>query len=294
MNLIKNKLKIFIRNINHYLKLLKEKELPRKSIFLLDSSVENYNSFMSNSNNNKPLLLLSSNNHKHIKSRIKEINKMFKILGNFYIVFFNHVDRDVYMRQNWSNHPIYRVYKKSSFQQMKSDIFRYCFIYQHGGFWLDSKSTIFFDISELLEEDRETLLIYSKQSIEEDYEFLISPKLLGITQNSYIQNWVFGAKKNSKFLEYLINNISTDYLKYCDKVFENPKNAILNLTGPMKITKLFYQYLNEEVSRKDEFNIVSEINHDFQYISEYGRGFSIFDNVFKKHYGNVINKKIIN
>ncbi len=294
MNSIKNKLKIFIRNINHYLNLLKEKELPRKSIFLLDFSVKNYSRFKSKPNNNKPLLLLSSNNHKHIKSRTKEINKMFKTLSNFYIVFFNHRDRDSYMKQNWSSHPIYKVYKKSSFQQMKSDVFRYCFIYQHGGFWLDSKSTIFFDISELLKVESETLLVHSEQSIEENYEFLINSKLLDTTQNSYIQNWVFGARKNSKFLEYLISNISTDYLNYSDKVFQNPKEAILNLTGPIKITKLFYQYINEEISRKDEFSIVSEVNYDFQYISEYGRGFSLFDNVFKKHYSNVVNKKIIN
>ena len=45
--------------------------------------------------------------------------------------------RDNYLKKNWSGHPIYNVYSNSLFGPMKADIFRYCILYDLGGYYFD-------------------------------------------------------------------------------------------------------------------------------------------------------------
>ena len=67
----------------------------------------------------------------------------------------------------------------------------------------------------------------------------------------------------------------------------------MELTGPFKLTKLFYQYLNKENNRLKEFSIIHESEFKLVYVSDHGRDFKIMDNVFRKHYSNIKNKKIL-
>ena len=60
---------------------------------------------------------------------------------------------------------------------MKSDIFRYCFLYQNGGYWLDFKSSVFFDINNLMNESQDTLLVWSSEKIDVSSDFLSENKL---------------------------------------------------------------------------------------------------------------------
>tara|TARA_Y100000741_G_scaffold356774_1_gene333814 strand:+ start:348 stop:1229 length:882 start_codon:yes stop_codon:yes gene_type:complete len=291
MNQFKNKIKILIRNIKTFCKFFINNEIPKKSIYSSKVKIKTLKDL--NEKSDRPKLILSSNYHRVLNSRFKEFSEMFSILQGFDILFFNHKDRDKYMKRHWEYHPIYDVYKKSAFHQMKSDIFRYCFLYQNGGYWLDFKSSVFFDINNLMNESQETLLVCSSEKIDVSSDFLSENKLLDITKESYINNWVLGSKKNSKFLKELIENISIDYLQYIDKEYEYPKKAILELTGPFKLTKLFYQYLNKENNRLKEFSIIHESEFKLVYVSDHGRDFKIMDNVFRKHYSNIKNKKIL-
>lgn len=291
MNLFKNKIKILIRNIKTFYKFFIKNEIPKKSIHSSKVKIKTLKDL--NIKSDRPKLILSSNYYKVLNSRFKEFSEIFSILKGFDILFFDHKDRDEYMKLNWESHPIYEAYKMSVFHQMKSDIFRYCFLYQNGGYWLDFKSSIFFDINNLMNENQETLLVCSSEKIDVSYDFFSENELLEITNESYINNWVLGSKKNSKFLKELIENISIDYLNYIDIEYEYPKKAILELTGPFKLTQLFYQYLNKENNRLKEFSIVHESEYRFVYASDYGRDFKLMDNIFRKHYSNIKNKKIL-
>lgn len=293
MNFIKNKIKILIRNLRYLLILIKKKEIPKKSIYKIDTKIyKNLNEIKTNSN--KPILLLSSKYHKVTSSRISEFQTMFKLLKGFEILFFNHKARKNYMKKYWSHHEIYKLYKLASFQQMKSDIFRYCFIFDNGGYWLDFKSSVFFNFSTLMQNEQQNLFTYGPTAkIEESFEFLYDRTLLSITEGNILNNWFFGATKNSQFIYYVIENISKEYINYKNIMFEIPKKAILELTGPYRITKLFYNYINQNNDRIKEFYITNENKFEFVYISDFGRDFKLFDNVFFKHYSNVVNKKII-
>lgn len=294
MNFIKNKIKIFIRNLKHFQKLKKTNEIPKKSIYECNVKINKFNFEKNYFVNNQQLLLLSSKYNKVTLSRLQEFNRMFEHLQGFDIYFFNHKDRNKYMRKYWYHHKIYNLYKSATFHQMKSDIFRYCFIYDNGGYWLDFKSTVYFNLSTLMQEEHQNLLTYAPTAkIKEKYQFLKDASLLNATKGNFLNNWFFGATKNSNFFNYVIENISRDFIEYKKIVFAIPKNKILELTGPNKLTKLFYKYITEDNHRLNEFFIISELDNEFQYISDFGRDFNLFDNVFFKHYSNVKNKKII-
>ena len=57
--------------------------------------------------------------------------------------------------------------------------------------------------------------------------------------------WGLAFSSKNLFLESLINNICSDYKYYRDKVFENPKVAILNFTGPGMYTKVMRKYIED-------------------------------------------------
>ena len=62
--------------------------------------------------------------------------------------------------------------------------------------------------------------------------------------NHFLQ-WGLAIEKNHKFLELLLNEIVRNYAFFKGKVFENPKLAILNFSGPGMYTKVMRNYLAE-------------------------------------------------
>ena len=46
-------------------------------------------------------------------------------------------DLDAYMQNSYGSHQIYQVYKNTKFGPMKADIFRYCILYEKGGYYFD-------------------------------------------------------------------------------------------------------------------------------------------------------------
>ena len=42
-----------------------------------------------------------------------------------------------YMEKNWGKQKIYQIFKNSLIGPLKSDIFRYCILYDQGGYYFD-------------------------------------------------------------------------------------------------------------------------------------------------------------
>ena len=149
LNSIKNKIKIFFRNLKHAYNLINHKEIPKVDLLKFNTNIivpKNYNKSF-------PLtvldrnLVLSSNSSRVNKSRLEEFNNILTPLKQMNIIYFSHKERDNYMKSSWRNHEILNIYNNSTFQQSKADIFRYTFLYEHGGFWLDFKSLLISSIA---------------------------------------------------------------------------------------------------------------------------------------------------
>tara|TARA_A100001011_G_C14013417_1_gene716424 strand:- start:291 stop:815 length:525 start_codon:yes stop_codon:yes gene_type:complete len=171
---------------------------------------------------------------------------------------------------------------------MKADIFRYCFIFDNGGYWLDVKSNLYFNPKEIVDKKTDCSLLISPHELEPGEINQNFKKLTPYTKNRRLTNWFIGGKKESKFIKYLINNIVNESKEYENIFFNNPKDAILNLTGPKQLTKSYLTYNN-----KASVFLIDELEVDIEHESKYGRKFNIFDNVLINHYSEQKNKIIL-
>ena len=175
------------------------------------------------------------------KNHLKEIQNFRNLNQNLNFYLYDKKNRDDYMKDSWQNSEIYNIYQKAKFGQIKADIFRYCILYERGGYYFDISKGCKVPLTELHQSNSEVLIC-------NEPIFSTSPpnhkvfNLLKYPFNNFLQ-WGLGFKKNHKLLKMMIDAIIEDYPNYVDKSFHMPKMAILNLTGTNQFTKKTREYL---------------------------------------------------
>lgn len=183
---------------------------------------------------------IGKTHYKHICS-FREKNQDF----SFYL--FNEKEVDSYMYENWGSHPIYEIYKNAYYGAMRADIWRYCIIYDRGGFYLDIDSLLMRPISEYLDLSSSIIISFEKN----DGVFPnphIGKKVL-YPHNTMTQ-WCFAFSKNNAVLLNIIENIVKFYPLFISKKFSKPSVGIHKLTGPIMFTKTIQDCLVEGYQEK--------------------------------------------
>ena len=199
-------------------------------------------------------------------------------------IYSNH-EVNTFMKDNFKDDLIYEIFKKSNIPVQKIDIFRICCIYKYGGIWLDLKSEVYLDnILKLYKlSDSKGILLYEPRKIEViKYKKNKPFKSL----ENVIHNGFFYLPKNSLFLEKILHKVKRDYLYFQDVIFANPKQGIMNLTGPHQFTRSYYEL--DDNSKPD---LVSQEEIGWTFYSKYGEYMSPIR--FKRHYSFLKNLKTI-
>lgn len=169
------------------------------------------------------------------KTHAKEIRFFRGINPSLNFILYDDQKLATYMEDFWGTHPIYRIFKGSKFGPMKADIFRYCILYERGGFYFDISKGCSVPIADLCSEDGSALISY------EAHDCVIPPAVGALEAmqypGKYLLQWGMGFSKEHIILDQLINNICEYAPFFMNKSFDNPKNAILSLTGPGMFTK---------------------------------------------------------
>ena len=183
------------------------------------------------------------------KNHFKEIQKFRNINKNLNFFIYDKKKRDDYMRDNWQKNNIYEIYQKAKFGQIKADIFRYCILYDRGGYYFDISKGCKMPLTELHHKDTEALLCNEPQYSTTPPNHKIF-NLLKYPFNNFLQ-WGLGFKRKHKLLKMIIDTIIQDYPNYMNKSFYMPKMAILNITGTNQFTKIcrdyFYIYGDKKI-----------------------------------------------
>lgn len=158
-------------------------------------------------------------------------------------------DLDAYMKNSYADHPIYKVYKNTKFGPMKADIFRYCVLYEKGGYYFDIKGSINKPIIELCPGNADGIIAFENCdcSLPPDDDCL--EKIQHTTK--YVVQWGMGFTSGHPILLRMINEICKNYYFYQNKVFDNPKLAILSYTATGKFT----QVVREEIGRNNSIKV---------------------------------------
>ena len=184
------------------------------------------------------------------KTHAKEVEEFHNLNPEFSFVIFDRAERDEYMQSVWGQHSIYEIYQKSLFGPMKVDIFRYCLLFDKGGFYFDINKGINEPIRSFLKLDSEALISY-----EYDIVHLPVPQnVLPLLQHPHnvILNWGLGFVAGHPFTKKVIENICLNYFSFQNQVFRKPSQGIVKFTGPVMLTHSIHQVLLEQPLLKFE------------------------------------------
>jgi hypothetical protein len=147
--------------------------------------------------------------------------------------------RDLYMESQWGNHPIFDVYRRSIYGQMKADIFRYCIVWERGGYYFDLNKGCATSLSSLHPDEAEGIV-----SFESNMEILMPPIDTAVKLSDpfhLVGQWGFGFIKHHPFLKTVIDKIVELEPLFRGRKFEYPKQALLAMSATGMFTN---QYRN--------------------------------------------------
>jgi len=182
------------------------------------------------------------------KRHHKSITKFRQQNPDFSFLLFDSTARDHYMEENWSQKVILQVYRDSVFGAMKADIFRYCILFEKGGYYFDISKGLKAPILSMIRPDNEFFVTQESTPLDDDS---MDMSKYGLEKRKFLQ-WGLGFVPQHPILAGVIQDIEDRYESHYGKVFDDPKTAILNFTGPGAFTRAMYLFLdgNPEASRK--------------------------------------------
>lgn len=147
------------------------------------------------------------------------------------VEFFTDDEVLQYMKGNWADHPILEIFLSATFGPMKSDIFRYCITYDRGGFYFDISKGLSAPIRDLIDPSDQEFLSFEKNSFDCQCK-----KNHPLNVSRRVSNFGFGFSRQHSLLGHLIEQIVEEAPKFRGLNFSSPKEAILELTGPLALT----------------------------------------------------------
>lgn len=156
--------------------------------------------------------------------------------------------RDAYMKAAWGHRAIFSVYKNANFGPLRADIFRYCILFERGGFYFDISKGVSRPLREFISSHSKELL-----SFEGNLSHREAPQILEHRLNqpgNLVAQWGFGFAPGHRILEIQIQRIERTRKKYQNLVFANPKAAILEFSGPIPFTESVWDFLVESKNHR--------------------------------------------
>lgn len=156
-------------------------------------------------------------------------------------VFFDGKQMDDYMAEQYGHHPIYQIYTRGKFGPLRTDIWRYCILLERGGFYMDINKELMRPIRSFVYPETKAVFAY-----ESTLSLMVAPNEIVprlVNPHNLVVNWGFGTTKGHPILQQTIDNICKYYPQFAGRVFEQPKHAIIKLTGPAMLTQSLYDTL---------------------------------------------------
>jgi hypothetical protein len=174
------------------------------------------------------------------KRHAKEINEFRSLNPGIDFYMYNKEQRDAYMLKSWGSKPIYQAYKNAKFGQIKADIFRYCIVFEFGGYYFDISKGCSVPLNTLHSPSSIGLLTNESN----DRKLPVSPQLIPLycePKKLFVQ-WAFGFAPQNPILGTAIGLIEKNIDTYQTKEFDNPSAAILDFSATHLFTRAVDEY----------------------------------------------------
>ncbi len=174
-------------------------------------------------------------NNRFGKSHLKQLLTFRSINPDLNFFLLNDAEVNAYMLEFWGAHDIYKIYSSAKFGAMKTDIFRYCILYERGGFYFDINKGVSKQLSSYIEDADLGLISFEGNDCMIMPEKILLPKLMH--PEKYVLQWGFGFCPENPVLEKVISNICEYHDFFSGKRFDSPQFAILSHTATGMLTK---------------------------------------------------------
>lgn len=175
------------------------------------------------------------------KRHLKSINQFRKLNSDMNFELYDKYARDTYMQQFWGSHPIHQIYERAVFGALKADLFRYCIVFERGGYYFDISKGLNTSISSL--HSPIVTGFISFEGNETQTQPIPGAKSKLLRPEKRVIQWGFGFAPKHEVLSILIGDIVERFPEYDGKKFAIPKIAIIELSGPAAMTRALNKYL---------------------------------------------------
>ena len=169
---------------------------------------------------------------------------------------FDDIAADEYMEQSWGTHPVFQIYRKALFPQIRSDIFRYCIVLDRGGYYVDINKAITQQVTSLHDSNSSGVISFEPSLTRpwpsgEVAEFVQHP-------DKVVIQWAFGFAPGHPILARAIDMIVRNSDWVSKRIFDSVRAAIVSFTGPGVFTAAVL-----DAVRAGEFDGVEQLGVDF-------------------------------
>lgn len=182
-------------------------------------------------------------NHSHYV-KLLQFRKMNPELS---FQLFDDLDMDDYMKKKYFKHPIYNIYKRSIYGSTKTDIFRYCILYDKGGYYFDIDKMCSKKLINLHPKTASAFMSFEPYFYKPEKNNIVA-KFLKV-KNKNICQWGMGFKKKHGILALIINEICKNYPAFKNKTFPKYEVAGAYFTGPVLFTESVRNFLRKKIDK---------------------------------------------
>ena len=177
------------------------------------------------------------------KTHLAALSEFRQLNTDFEFFFYDAKARDNYMKKQWGAHPISEIYLRARFPVMRADIFRYCIVYDLGGFYMDINKVLALPFIEFFQTHQEAVISFEQTWCQLPAAPLAIQRMKH--PDHYVAQWGFGFAAQHPILEAMITNICNYSKAFLNKEFSSPSQAVRSLTGPGLFTQTVRDYFEQ-------------------------------------------------
>jgi mannosyltransferase OCH1-like enzyme len=175
------------------------------------------------------------------KTHLAELARFRAVNSEYSFHFYDQARMDEYMEDHFSGEGILDVYRRARYGPIKTDIWRYCILWERGGVYFDINKMVNIPLAQLIAPTDCGIISFEQNSSPVQCPPGIRSQLLFSDRN--VLNWGLMFAKGHPLLRAVIDGIVAKAPAYIGHEVVNVKNAILALTGPHHLTECFYGYV---------------------------------------------------
>jgi mannosyltransferase OCH1-like enzyme len=240
-----NFIKKFIRfNIYWYVKYMPLKIISK---FIFRFKLKNLNAKIEYKQKISTTVYQTWISNKFSKKHYVQLKKFRKLNPQLSFKFYDQKQMNIYMKNNWGTHKIFKIYNLVNFGPLQTDIFRYCILYDKGGYYFDIDKMCLAPLISLHPKNASGFVTFEPYYHKKEKNIKVKQIIKIGTYN--ICQWGFGFKKKHKILIMLINKICEKFENYNNYKFKTFIKGATKFTGPALFTDIIRDSIKIKIDK---------------------------------------------